>query len=112
MSSLEFCAKKFIHQGPRLTGFRGRVHLKEIMYKSKEKSAISEEAFKRWTGIIHLRNSIAHNNAISEETECYEYPSVSLTVEDGKMARGNLKTFPFLNLWIIEEAKNWFIALK
>jgi len=61
-----------------------------------------------WEGAIETRNTLVHNNGISEITAVYDYPE-SFTIEffQGKMLRGNLKVIPQLTLSVVDLYYEW-----
>ena len=108
MSSFEFCAKKVVLEKKSLFGeFRGRIYLTGIMERSENKGIINKSQFNLWRGINKLRNSLVHNNGIAEENVQYEYPNVTLTLQENVMTQGNLKLFPLLIKWLLIEAQLW-----
>lgn len=109
MSSLEFCAKKMVTKNKKFGEFNGRIYLSRIMEKSKEIGIIDENKMKLWNGAIRLRNSLVHNNGISEDIAEYHYPDTVIKVKKSSMTQGNLKMFALLTKWVLNEFKNWII---
>lgn len=108
MSSFEYSAKKIVLSNPStFGGFSGRIYLSLIMKRSFEKGLIGQATLDRWNGLIKLRNSLVHNNGISEETAMYEYPEVTVHVNENQMTQGNLMQFGILNKWLLNESKLW-----
>ena len=115
MSAIEFCFKKYINQFPHKIGDcrnrQGRVYLSRITKESEDNSIINTTLI-GWQGMIELRNSLVHNNGIAEKTENYTYPNCTLTLENGKMTRGNLKLFPYLIDWLLDSSKEWITEMN
>jgi len=111
MSIFEHNAKVYHQQNPKKLGKintrSGRVYLWNIMDKSKDKKIIFKKDFNLWDGLIKLRNSLVHNNAISEINKTCNYPKCKLTLKKDKMLKGNLKLFPKLMDWMIDAIANW-----
>ena len=108
MSSFEFSAKKIVLQKlARFGNFSGRIYLSGIMKRSQEKGLIDQPKLDLWNGAIRLRNSLVHNNGISEETACYCYPEVTINVVQNDMAQGNLNQFGLLSKWVLNESRAW-----
>ena len=113
MSSIEFCGKQLTNQlASNLGDFKGRIYLRKIMERSKENKIISDSIFNQWEGVINLRNTMVHNNGISEINMVYKYPKCELKMVAGKMTQGNLRLFPGLTDWILEAIRNWFKTIK
>ncbi|OCH01512.1 hypothetical protein A6E10_18710 [Aliivibrio fischeri] len=112
MSSFEFLAKKITLNNEDIFGvFNGRVYLFNIMKKSKSLGLIDESTFNLWSGLIELRNTIIHNNAISEKNVIYNYSTVKLEFIKNEMIQGNLKMYPLLIHWLIKNAERWLIEI-
>jgi len=108
MSSFEYSAKKIVLSNPSKFGsFSGRVYLSKIMQKSLKIGLIDQAALELWDGAIRLRNSLVHNNGISEETASYTYPEVTVNVNNNTMTQGNLRQFGLLSKWLLDESKTW-----
>ncbi len=110
MSSFEFCSKKIVQERSKFGSFSGRIYLSKIMSKTKDIGLIDDTKLALWNGAVRLRNSLVHNNGISEETETYSYPDITIQVTDGKMTQGNLKLFGLLTKWVLNESKDWIIT--
>lgn len=87
-----------------------RLYLMKVIEISHRKGIINAADMGLWTGVIRLRNSIVHNNAIAEETSTYDFPEVKLALEDKKMVQGDLLLFGHLTGWVLENAKKWMIS--
>ena len=109
MSSFEFCSKRIVQGGSKFGSFSGRIYLSGIMSKAKDIGIIDDTKLTLWNGAIRLRNSLVHNNGISEETETYSYPDITIQVIDGKMTQGNLNFFGLLTKWVLNESKDWIV---
>jgi hypothetical protein len=113
MSSIEYCGKQIVNQLVSKFGdFKGRIYLRRIMERSKENKIIDDAIFCQWEGVINLRNTLVHNNGISEINMDYVYPKCKLKMIAGNMTEGNLRLFPGLTDWILEATRNWLIAIK
>lgn len=111
MSSFEFSAKKtVIQKAARFGRFSERIYLSGIMKRSQEKGFIDQAKLDLWNGAIRLRNSLVHNNGISEETACYQYPEITVNVNQNAMTQGDLKQFGLLSKWVLNESKTWISA--
>ena len=112
LSSVEFSFKAYVRQYPKkLSQFKGRVYLRSIMEKSKEQGIISDSDFSLWEGVIELRNTLVHNNGISEKTGAYVYPKCKIEFNDDTMIQGNMKLFTFLTDWLLGASKDWIIEM-
>ena len=112
MSSIEFCCKRCIEQfSEKIGSFSGRIYLHKIMKRSKSKGVISNLEFNSWQGVIELRNTIVHNNGISEKDQEYTYPNCNLSLKTGKMTQGDLKLFPNLTDWLLDAIKDWICKI-
>lgn len=79
LSAIEYSFKDYVKQNPMKIGkFNKRIYLKKIMEVSKKENIISDSIFKMWEGVIELRNTLVHNNGISEKTETYNYPECKI----------------------------------
>jgi len=110
LSSFEYCAKKIV--GNSLGEFRGRIYLREIMERSKSNKFISDEDYDLWDGLISLRNSLVHNNGISDKSAEYNYPKTVLKMEHDVMTQGNLYMFGYLLEWMLDASKQWILSLS
>jgi len=103
LSSTEYFLKNYIQNHTSKVGeIAGRIYLRKIMNHFEEKGLISNTDFNLWDGLIELRNSIVHNNAISEITKVYEFPLCNLAFEKGSMVKGNLNLFLHLIDWVLD----------
>lgn len=108
MSSFEFCAKKIVLENKSLFGeFKGRIYLTGIMERSQKKGIINDSKINLWRGASKLRNSLIHNNGIAEDNVQYEYPNVTVTLQENIMIQGNLKLFALVTKWLLREARLW-----
>lgn len=108
MSSFEFSAKKIALINPQNFGeLPEPLYLSFIMDRSLEKNFIDSPSRNLWTGVIRLRNSLVHNNGISFETATYNYPEVTINVNEGRMTQGNLKLYGLLTKWLLNESRTW-----
>jgi hypothetical protein len=108
MSSFEFCAKKVVLENESLFGeFKGRIYLTGIMERSQKKGILNESQINLWRGASKLRNSLIHNNGIAEDNVQYEYPNVTVTLQENLMIQGNLKLFALVTKWLLREARLW-----
>lgn len=108
MSSFEYSAKKIVLSNPaKFDSFSGRIYLSRIMERSVQKGLINQATLDLWNGAIKLRNSLVHNNGISEESASYTYPEVTINVNENTMTQGNLRQFGFLSKWLLSESKSW-----
>lgn len=110
MSSFEYAAKQIVSIKQATFGeFRGRIYLSRIMEKSLELGQLNQDQLKQWNGVIRLRNSLVHNNGISEETAIYQYPNVEINVIEGMKTQGNLTYFGYIIEWILYSSKEWVL---
>jgi small nuclear ribonucleoprotein (snRNP)-like protein len=108
MSSFEFASKNIVLSNPQKFGaFSGRIYLSGIMKRSLDIGLIGQADLNLWNGAVRLRNSLVHNNGVSEETARYLYPEVTIEVNENTMTRGNLKVFGLLTKWMLNESKMW-----
>ncbi len=108
MSSFEFSAKKTVLANNLFfEDFSGRIYLSKIMKRSHDKELIGQSQLELWNGAIRLRNSLVHNNGISEETAIYNYPEVTVKVDKNMMSQGNLKHFGLITKWLLNESNLW-----
>jgi len=113
VSSIEFSAKAYVKQNPqKISKFKGRVYLRMIMEKLKDNDIISDSAFTLWEGTLNLRNTLVHNNGISEIDAEYGYPKCRLRLRKDKMIQGNLKMFPSLTDWLLDSLKSWILRMN
>ena len=116
MSSFEHVAKIYHQQKPNKLGKiktrSGRIYLWNIMDKSMKKKIIYKKDFKLWDGLIELRNSLVHNNAIAESNKTYNYPKCKLIFKKNKMVQGDLKLFPNLMDWMIASIETWIRKIE
>jgi len=112
MSSVEYCCKDYIKSYPQKIGqIKGRIYLSKIIEESKRHNVISDSELTRWKGAIELRNTLVHNNGISEKTAQYSYPRCHLKLTKNKMIRGNLKQFPYITDWLLDATKSWILEM-
>jgi hypothetical protein len=79
------------------------------MSKTRDIGLIDDTKLNLWDGVIRLRDSLIHNNGISEETATYKYPDFIIRVADGKMIKWKLNLFGLIIKWLINESKDWII---
>lgn len=72
------------------------LYLNDIMKESSKTGFISNENYKKWDGIVYVRNCIVHNNAVADKNENYEIGGVKIKCVKNKMLKGD-KLF-FLNM--------------
>jgi len=109
MSSFEFCSKRLAQERSKFGRFSGRIYLSKIMSKTKDIGLINDTKLTLWNGVIRLRNTLVHNNGISEETATYSYPDFIIQVTDGKMTQGKLNLFGLIIKWVLIESQDWII---
>lgn len=109
MSAFEYSAKKNILSKPKFEDLTGKIYLYGIMTKTKNIGLLDQKTYDLWCGIIFLRNSLVHNNGISQNTACYQYPDDILHVNKDHMTQGSLKLFGNLTKWLLNESKIWMI---
>ena len=113
LSALEFDSKKIVHNNQAIFGsFSGRIYLGGIMKRSFNKGLIDGKKLNQWNGVIKLRNTLVHNNGISEESKIYKYPDISITLTKNKMTKGDLKMFGLLVKWILDNSRDWIFSIK
>lgn len=113
ISSIEFSSKECIEKiTKKIFNFKKRVYLREIMKKSEENKLISRTDFELWDGVIELRNTLVHNNGISEKNLKLNYPQCVLELQKDKMTRGSLKLFPSLIDWLLDAYKRWVLNIS
>lgn len=111
MSSLEYDIKQYLLNNPKFIGsLPKRIYLSDVMNRSMDKGIISEPEHTKWAGVIELRNTVVHNNSISETTATYIYPNCQIIFEKGKMIQGNLKLYPFLIDWLLDSYSSWILS--
>lgn len=115
MSTVEKSFKDYVNIFPEKIGTckssSGRVYLYNIMDQSNANAVFSHNDFNLWKGLIFFRNSIVHNNAISEETAEYEYPGYKLTLIKDEMVQGNIVSFLYLIDWLLDASKDWILEM-
>ena len=109
MSSFEFVSKRIVQERSKFGRFSGNIYLSKIMTKTRDIGLIDDTKLNLWDGVIRLRDSLIHNNGISEETASYRYPDFILQVTDGKMIKWKLNLFGLIIKWLINESKDWII---
>lgn len=110
MSCFEFSAKQIVLPKRQTFGeIRGRIYLSKIMEESQKIGILTQDQLTQWNGVIRLRNSLVHNNGISEETAIYQYPNVEISVTDGAKTQGNLTYFGFIIDWVLNSSKEWVL---
>jgi hypothetical protein len=98
MSAIEFSAKSavMIRPGPLKPG-RGRIYLSRIMDSSRHVGLISESDAELWEGLVTVRNTVVHNNAIADKDAAYSIGSGDeIKLQAGKMTQGRLGFFSHL----------------
>ena len=116
ISGFEYVAKEYHRLSPsklgKLETRRWRIHLWDILKRSAELDLIEREQHKLWQGLLKFRNTIVHNNAISDTSEMYEYPKCKLELINGEMIKENPLFFPYLIDWTIDAIKEWILAIE
>jgi len=109
VSGMEFDAKNAIKAFPtKIPPISGRIYLRRIISQSAKAKLITSTDEEMWEGAIETRNIIVHNNGISEVTKEYSYPNgLKISLNAGKMTRGNLKFFAELTHWTVQAYSNW-----
>jgi hypothetical protein len=112
ISGMEFSARNAILTFRKIPPQSGRVHLRKILAESAKAGLIDSETANRWEGIIEVRNMIVHNNGISDISKTYFYPNgPTISLNAGRMTRGNLMIFAELTLWTVQAYSDWCQAL-
>ena len=109
MSSFEFFSKRIVQERSKFGRFSGNIYLSKIMSKTRDIGLIDDTKLNLWDGVIRLRDSLIHNNGISEETATYKYPDFIIRVADGKKIKWKLNLFGLIIKWLINESKDWII---
>ena len=109
MSSFEFVSKRIVQEKSKFGRFSGNIYLSKIMSKTRDIGLIDDTKLNLWDGVIRLRDSLVHNNGISEETATYSYPDFIIQVIDGKMTQVKLNLFGLITKWLLNESKDWII---
>jgi hypothetical protein len=113
MSAIEYCCKNYVKTNPKkISQIKSRIYLRRIMEESKNRGIVSDLEFTLWEGAIELRNSLVHNNGISEKTAEYNFPKCKLKIYKDKMIQGNLKLFPNITDWLLDATKYWLIEME
>jgi len=109
MSMFEFTAKKVVIQNEDIfEKFKGRIYLRQIMKRSYERKVIDKARQNQWNGALELRNTLVHNNGISDNDKEYVYSKkLTLSFSKGEMTRGHHTLFPLLINWLLEETRKW-----
>jgi uncharacterized protein YutE (UPF0331/DUF86 family) len=104
LSIIEYCAKVILktvdtEQIKQLSAHlqikkgKKRVYLSSIMKKSRDAGLIDEEQYQAWKGLLEIRNTVIHNNAIADETIEYKISDIKIVFVVGEMLRGKLDTY-------------------
>ena len=109
MSFFEFFSKRIVQERSKFGRFSGNIYLSKIMSKKRDIGLIDDTKLNLWDGVIRLRDSLVHNNGISEETATYSYPDFIIQVTDGKMTQVKLNLFGLITKWLLNESKDWII---
>ena len=113
MSSIEFCCKDYVKRNPEKIGeFEGWLYLSKIIKRCKKLKVITDSDFKLWKGANELRNTLVHNNGISENTVTYRFPKCTLELCEGQMMRGNIKLFPLVSDWLLDATRSLIIEMS
>ncbi len=108
MSAFEYTAKGvFVNHQSLFGPVKGRLYLSKIMTDSFNLGLFDKITLDLWIGSIYIRNSLVHNNGISESTATHAFPEVTVRVTKDAMTQGNLKMFGLISKWLLYESKNW-----
>jgi hypothetical protein len=88
-----------------------RVHLSEIIERSKKITLIDVEQYETWRALIEVRNAVVHNNAIADIDGGYKIDDIEITLVKGKMLRDKLNFFIKLLGITTDQYYKWLRAL-
>lgn len=79
-----------------------------FMNVAAQSSHISEADRNGWEGVIRLRNSVVHNNAIADFTRDYVLPDVlTMHFVDGEMFEGRANALSEMTWWCMHAYARW-----
>lgn len=109
LSALEYTAKQALpDMAPTNAKGARRVYLRDLLNNSHDAGLITREQINCWKGLMELRNSLIHNNAIADENATYSYPGVTLTFTKEERVEMIPIQVPLIKRWIINNAREWF----
>jgi hypothetical protein len=108
LSAIEYSAKTACAAEAGLLPLGGgRIYLRKIVESSRQEGWINDQESQDWDGVVEIRNSVVHNNAIADVNRNVVLPNTTLELVDGEMIRGDLLSFVRLTSWSVEAFSRW-----
>lgn len=113
LSSIEYSMKetcKTYHDILNID-FSRRQYLRNLISESHQAGLVNEKTRSRWHCLCELRNTLVHNNGISDIDLEMDFPTGEIvTMTKGTMTQGNLKFFPQLTCWAVGAYADWIAS--
>ena len=110
LSAMAFAAKGAIaaYSGVLSPKKGKRLYLHGVVEMSAGAGLIDAVKRPLWLGVNTVRNMLVHNNGYGDVKNSWKFTKdLIVTMEVGKMIRGNITTFPRLLSWTVAEYADW-----
>ena len=116
LSAIEFSMKHALKMNAHpLKKPDNRIKLINLIKDSLKEKLINQEEYDRWYGIVNIRNTVVHNNAIWDGVDkFFEYPdglSVNLENNGKEIQCSSLRFFAQLTHWMVFAYIRWSEAI-